>query len=110
MHQSVDESFVHLPLSGVSRGSRWSSGQTDLCEYHDPPFLMDRPVLHTLVRELVDHEKVVAFADALPERARVSEAALPIVRAALHERLERPLVCVVPEDVDAADTADAVAW
>jgi transcription-repair coupling factor (superfamily II helicase) len=71
---------------------------------------IERPVLHTLVRELVDHEKVAAYADALPERARVSEAALPIVLAALHERLARPLVCLVPEDVDARDVADAVSW
>jgi transcription-repair coupling factor (superfamily II helicase) len=71
---------------------------------------MDRPVLHTFVRELVEHEKLVEFADALPQRARVSEAALPVVLASLHARLERPLVCVVPEDVDARDTADAVAW
>src|SRR3954452_14007793 len=75
-----------------------------------PPFVMDRPVLHTFVRELVEHEKLVAFADSLPERARVSEAALPVVLASLYERLERPLVVLVPEDVDARDTAEAVAW
>jgi transcription-repair coupling factor (superfamily II helicase) len=72
--------------------------------------VLDRPVLHAFVRELVEHEKLTAFADALPQRARVSEAALPIVLASLHERLERPLVCLVPDDVDARDTADAVAW
>jgi transcription-repair coupling factor (superfamily II helicase) len=72
--------------------------------------VLDRPVLHTFVRELVEHEKLTAFADALPQRARVSEAALPIVLASLHERLERPLVCLVPEDVDARDVAEAVAW
>jgi len=72
--------------------------------------VLDRPVLHTFVRELVEHEKLTGFADALPQRARVSEAALPIVLASLHERLERPLVCLVPDDVDARDTADAVAW
>src|SRR4051794_31243488 len=71
---------------------------------------MDRPVLHTFVRELVEHEKLVAFADSLPERARVSEAALPVVLASLYERLERPLVVLVPEDVDARDTAEAVSW
>ncbi len=71
---------------------------------------MDRPVLHTFVRELVEHEKLADFADALPAKARVSEAALPIVLASLHERLERPLVCLLPEDVDARDTADAIAW
>jgi transcription-repair coupling factor (superfamily II helicase) len=71
---------------------------------------MERPVLHTFVRELVEHEKLVEFANDLPQRARVSEAALPVVLASLHERLARPLVCLVPEDVDARDTADAVAW
>jgi transcription-repair coupling factor (superfamily II helicase) len=71
---------------------------------------MDRPVLHAFVRELVEHEKLVEFANDLPQRARVSEAALPVVLASLHERLERPLVCLVPEDVDARDAADAVAW
>src|SRR3954452_23985776 len=75
-----------------------------------PPFVMDRPVLHTFVRELVEHEKLVAFADSLPERARVSDAALPVVLATLYERLERALVVLVPEDVDARDTAEAVAW
>jgi transcription-repair coupling factor (superfamily II helicase) len=71
---------------------------------------MERPVLHTFVSELVEHEKLVEFADDLPQRARVSEAALPVVLASLHERLARPLVCLVPDDVDARDTADAVAW
>jgi transcription-repair coupling factor (superfamily II helicase) len=71
---------------------------------------MDRPVLHAFVAELAEHEKLAGFAADLPQRARVSEAALPIVLASLHERLERPLVCLVPEDVDARDTAEAVAW
>jgi transcription-repair coupling factor (superfamily II helicase) len=71
---------------------------------------MDRPVLHAFVTELVEHEKLGEFADDLPQRARVSEAALPVVLASLHERLARPLVCLVPEDVDARDAADAVAW
>jgi transcription-repair coupling factor (superfamily II helicase) len=71
---------------------------------------MDLPVLHTLVRELVDDERVAAFAEGLPVRARVSEAALPILLATLHERLERPLVCLLPEDADARDAAEAAAW
>ncbi len=75
-----------------------------------PPFVMDRPVLHAFVRELVDSERLVELAGALPTRARVSEPALPVVLATLYERLERPLVCVVPEDVDARDVADAVSW
>src|SRR4051794_41393678 len=71
---------------------------------------MDRPVLHTFVRELVEHERLQAFADALPERARVSEPALPLVLAALHEHLQRPLVVLLPEDADARDAAEAAAW
>src|SRR5438067_4136965 len=71
---------------------------------------MDRPVLHVFVRELVENERLGELAEALPTRARVSEAALPVVLASLYERLERPLVCLVPEDVDARDVADAAAW
>jgi transcription-repair coupling factor (superfamily II helicase) len=71
---------------------------------------MDRPVLHAFVRELAEHERLAQLAEAMPTRARVSEAALPLVLAALHEKLERPLVCLLPEDADARDTADAAAW
>ncbi len=71
---------------------------------------MDRPVLHAFVRELAEHERLAQLAETLPTRARVSEAALPLVLAALHERLERSLVCLLAEDADARDTADAAAW
>src|SRR6478609_8624941 len=71
---------------------------------------MDRPVLHAVVRELVEDERVAAFVDALPARARVSEAALPPLLATLHEKLGRGLVVLLPEDTDARDTADAAAW
>ena len=54
---------------------------------------MDRPVLNPLVRELANSERFRAFLGELPEtRARVSEAALPLLIAALHEELDRPLV------------------
>src|ERR671922_2813147 len=75
-----------------------------------PPFVMDRPILHAFVRELLGHERLHAFAEALPARARVSEPALPLVVAALHERLERPLAILVPEDADARDLADGAGW
>jgi transcription-repair coupling factor (superfamily II helicase) len=71
---------------------------------------MDRPVLHPFVRVLADTERLQLFADALPDRARVSEPALPLVVAALHERLQRPLVVLTPEDGDARDLADAAGW
>jgi transcription-repair coupling factor (superfamily II helicase) len=72
---------------------------------------MDRPVLHSLVRELVEEEPLRAFAAELDRAtARVSEPALPLVLAALHELRDRGLVCLLPEDADARDAAEAVAW
>src|SRR3954468_15037427 len=75
-----------------------------------PPCAMDRPVLHAFVQELVEHERLGELAEALPTRARVSESALPLLLASLHERLERGLVVLLPEDADARDTAEAAAW
>src|SRR3954452_16828246 len=94
----------------ASTGARRPASTMSAAKPPVSPLLMDRPVLNAFVSELAEHEKLVAFADALPDRARVSEAALPIVLASLHERLQRPLVCLVPEDADARDTADAVSW
>jgi transcription-repair coupling factor (superfamily II helicase) len=71
---------------------------------------MDRPVLHPLALELAASERLSAFAEALPTRARVSEPALPLVLAALHERLGRSLLVVAPEDADARDAAEAAGW
>ena len=71
---------------------------------------MDRPTLHTFVRQLLAHERLQAFAEALPTRARVSEPILPLLLATLHEQLGRGLVCLLPEDADARDAADAAGW
>jgi transcription-repair coupling factor (superfamily II helicase) len=71
---------------------------------------MDRPVLHAFVREVADLERLAELTEALPTRARVSESALPVVLASLVEKLERPLVCLLPEDNDARDAAEAAAW
>jgi transcription-repair coupling factor (superfamily II helicase) len=71
---------------------------------------MDRPVLHPLLRELAGSERLHAFAEALPARARVSEPGLPLLLAALHEHLGRALVLLAPEDADARDAAEAAAW
>jgi len=71
---------------------------------------MDRPVLHAFVRELAESERLGELVEALPTRARVSEAALPVVLASLHERVARPLVCLLAEDADARDAAEAAAW
>jgi transcription-repair coupling factor (superfamily II helicase) len=66
--------------------------------------------LHAFVAELVEDERLQRFSEALPTRARVSEPALPLLLAALYERLGRGLVCALPEDADARDAADAAAW
>jgi len=69
-----------------------------------------RPVLHPLVEELLADERLIAFADALPAPARVSEPALPLLLAALHEHLGRALVVLLPEDADARDAAEGARW
>ncbi|HYY04033.1 MAG TPA: DEAD/DEAH box helicase, partial [Gaiellaceae bacterium] len=71
---------------------------------------MDRPILYPFLEELRESERLQTFAAALPTRARVSEPALPLVLAALHQHLERGLVLLTPEDQDARDAADAVSW
>jgi transcription-repair coupling factor (superfamily II helicase) len=86
---------------------------------------MDRPVLHTLTRELAESDRFQGFLDELREshqglaveaadrrgpRARVSEPALPLVLAALQTELDRGLVVLLPDDADARDAAEAAAW
>src|SRR5438045_5311522 len=85
--------------------------------YHDMrrtapvrPFAVDLPILHPFVTELRESERLRAYAEAFPAPARVSEPALPLLLAALHEELDRPLVLVAPEDADARDLAEGVAW
>src|SRR5919202_4488548 len=71
---------------------------------------MARSILHPFVAALRESDKLRAFAEAFPAPARVSEPALPLLLAALHEELDRPLVLLAPEDADARDLAEAVAW
>ena len=71
---------------------------------------MDQPILHPFVEELRESDRLRAFAEAFPAPARVSEPVLPLVLAALHGELGRALVVLVPEDADARDVAEAVAW
>src|SRR5436189_5380083 len=74
------------------------------------PLSVDRPILHPFVEELRESDRLRAFSEAFPAAARVSEPALPLLLAALHEQLDRSLVVLVPEDADARDLAEAVAW
>ena len=73
---------------------------------------MDQPVssLHGLVAQLAESEGFRAFADDFPASARVSEPGLPLVLATLHETLGRALLCLLPEDEQARDAAEAVSW
>jgi transcription-repair coupling factor (superfamily II helicase) len=73
---------------------------------------MDHPTspLGGLVDELARSERFRSFLDDFPVSARVSEPALPLVLATLHHELGRPLVCLLPEDEEARDAADAVSW
>ena len=77
----------------------------------DQPILHPfEPILHPFVEELRKSERLSAFAAAFPAPARVSEPALPLLLAALHEELGRPLVLLAPEDQDARDAAEGAAW
>ena len=72
---------------------------------------MDQPTLRPLADVLAEHDELVALVSALPkERARVSEPALPLVLAALHIRAGRRLLCLLPDDEDARDAAEAASW
>jgi transcription-repair coupling factor (superfamily II helicase) len=78
----------------------------------DPASCMD-PVaspLAGLVDALSSSERFRAFADDFPTNARVSEPALPLLLATLHSEVEGPLVCLLAEDEEARDVAEAVGW
>src|SRR5919109_5311725 len=68
------------------------------------------PVLAALARELAGTDRLREFTES-PADARVSEPLLPLFLAALHlARRNGPLVCVLPEDADARDAAEAAGW
>jgi transcription-repair coupling factor (superfamily II helicase) len=71
---------------------------------------MDPSPLRGLVDELVNSDRFRVFLETFPAPARVSEPALPLLLAALHETLSRSLLCLLPEDEQARDAAEAVAW
>jgi transcription-repair coupling factor (superfamily II helicase) len=76
---------------------------------------VDQLVAHTtplasLVDELRRSDRFAAFVRALPARARVSEPILPLLLAALHAELARPLLVLLPDDADARDAAEGATW
>jgi transcription-repair coupling factor (superfamily II helicase) len=74
-----------------------------------PSFVMDHPALNVLARRLVESERLRAFV-ADPKAARVSEPLLPLFLAAVWLERGGPLVCVLPDDADARDAAEAAGW
>jgi transcription-repair coupling factor (superfamily II helicase) len=72
----------------------------------DPP----RSPLYPLVSTLAESEAFRAFVEDFPAPARVSDSALPLVLAALHETRDGALLVLLPEDEHARDAAEAVAW
>ncbi len=83
-----------------------------LAEPPVPSFPMVPAALETLARELATSDRLRSFVRAWPARARVSEPLLPLVVAGVV--LARPpghgTVCLLPEDADARDLADAAGW
>ncbi len=75
-----------------------------------PAVCMDQTPLHAFTAELAGSDRFQAFAKSLPGRARVSESALPLVLATLHEELGRGLLVLLPEDADARDAAEGASW
>jgi transcription-repair coupling factor (superfamily II helicase) len=75
---------------------------------------MAPPVLAPLAQELARSERLNEFrALAPPARARVSEPLLPAFLAAIWLARDIPgggLACLVAEDADARDLADAIGW
>ena len=71
--------------------------------------LTDTPVLNPLARALAETDRLQAFASA-PDRARVSEALLPLFLAAVWTARDGALVCLLPDDADARDAADPTIW
>ncbi len=71
---------------------------------------MDQTPLHAFIAELAGSDRFQAFTKSLPGRARVSEPALPLVLATLHQELGRGLLILLPEDADARDAAEGASW
>ncbi|HWM12981.1 MAG TPA: hypothetical protein VNO56_00705, partial [Gaiellaceae bacterium] len=69
----------------------------------------DAPALAPIARSLAESERLQEFL-ADPGDARVSEPILPLFLAALHLARGGPLVCLLPDDAQARDAAEAAAW
>ncbi|MGH3021556.1 MAG: transcription-repair coupling factor [Gaiellaceae bacterium] len=75
----------------------------------DRPTRTDAPALAPIARSFAESERLQEFL-ADPGDARVSEPILPLFLAALHLARGGPLVCLLPDDAQARDAAEAAAW
>jgi transcription-repair coupling factor (superfamily II helicase) len=67
------------------------------------------PALAPIARSFAESERMQEFL-ADPGDARVSEPILPLFLAALHLARGGPIVCLLPDDAQARDAAEAAAW
>jgi transcription-repair coupling factor (superfamily II helicase) len=74
-----------------------------------PTLQASAPVLRALADELAESPRLRAFVDE-PGRARVSEPLLPLFLAATWLARGGPLVCLLADDADARDAAEAAGW
>ena len=75
----------------------------------DRPTRTEAPPLAPIARSFAESERLQEFLDD-PGDARVSEPILPLFLAALHLARAGPLVCLLPDDAQARDAAEAAAW
>ncbi len=75
----------------------------------DRPTRTDAPALAPIARAFAEGERLQEFL-ADPAEARVSEPILPLFLAALRLARGGPLVCVLPDDAQARDAAEAAGW
>ena len=75
----------------------------------DPTPPSPAPALAPIARALAEGERLAALL-AEPADTRVSEPILPLFLAAFHLARGGPLVCLLPDDAQARDAAEAAGW
>ena len=75
----------------------------------DPTSPSPAPALAPIARALAEGERLAALL-ADPADTRVSEPILPLFLAAFHLARGGPLVCLLPDDAQARDAAEAAGW
>ena len=98
--------WLHPEVAGLTQATMAPTGRESRQTYGPAAFTPPRPRRGARRERAVSRVRGrVSAADA-----RVSESALPLVLAALHETRGEAILLVAPEDEDARDAAEAVAW